>query len=112
MEGRRLARSKVAGRHGGGLRGRCVANSACFGGSHVCSKEGVTLQEASCTGEPGARVFSGKGTAIRNSKKGYTVSLSIKEAAGGFFFESKVMKGAEEVEANGGPLKTTTQTIS
>ncbi len=72
----------------------------------------VSLQQASCTGAAGERVFHGMGTAVRNSKKGYTLSFSIKEEAGGFFFESKVMKGAEEIKVNGGPLKTKTQEIS
>jgi hypothetical protein len=48
----------------------------------------VKLPAASCTGVAGERVFQGSGTAIRNSKRGYTVSFSIKERAGGFFFEA------------------------
>ena len=72
----------------------------------------VSLQQATCTGAAGERIFHGMGAAVRNSKKGYTVSFSIKEEAGGFFYESKVMKGAEEIEVNGGPLKTKTQAIS
>ena len=73
----------------------------------------LKLEKASCTGEPGARDFQGQGAAAvsKIKKTGYTLSFSIYEREGGFFFSSKLMKGAEEVEASGGPLKKSTEVI-
>jgi YVTN family beta-propeller protein len=73
----------------------------------------LKLERASCTGEPGERDFQGEGAAAVSVKKktGYTLSFSIREKEGGFFFSSKLMKGAEEVEASGGPLKKSTEVI-
>ncbi len=71
----------------------------------------IKLEKASCTGEVGERDFHGEGAAAVGKKTGYTLSFSIYEKAGGFFFESKLMKGAEVVEASGGPLKKSTEEI-
>jgi YVTN family beta-propeller protein len=71
----------------------------------------LKLEKATCTGEPGERDFHGEGTAVKNKVAGYTLSFSIYEKGGGFFFESKLMKGAKEVEASGGPLKKSTEKI-
>ncbi|MGH9917841.1 MAG: YncE family protein, partial [Nitrososphaerales archaeon] len=72
----------------------------------------VKLEAASCTGAPGERVFSGTGTADRDRVGGFTLTFTFRETEGGFFFESKLMKGAKEIEANGGPLKQSTEKIS
>jgi hypothetical protein len=72
----------------------------------------LKLETATCTGEPGERDFHGEGSAVKNKVAGYTLSFSIYEKSGGFFFESKLMKGAKEVEASGGPLKKSTEKIS
>jgi hypothetical protein len=71
----------------------------------------VTLEKASCTGEVGKRDFQGEGAAATEKETGYTLSFSIYEKGGGFFFESKLMKGAKLVEASGGPLKNSTEVI-
>jgi hypothetical protein len=70
------------------------------------------LEKASCTGAPGERDFQGEGRAQKNGEGGYMLSFSIYEKEGGFFFSSKLMKGATEVEASGGPLKKSTETIT
>ena len=69
------------------------------------------LEKATCTGEPGKRDFQGEGSAVHRQETGYTLSFSIYEKGGGFFFESKLMKGAKVVEASGGPLKKSTEAI-
>jgi hypothetical protein len=69
------------------------------------------LEEASCTGTAGSRVFSGKGAAAKGRRRGYTMSFSIREQSGGFYFSSVVMKGEEVVEITGGPLRSKSQTI-
>jgi len=74
----------------------------------------IKLEHAGCTGEVGERDFQGEGAAAVGTGKashGYTLSFSIYEKEGGFFFTSKLMKGAELVEASGGPLKKSTEVI-
>jgi YVTN family beta-propeller protein len=71
----------------------------------------IKLEKASCTGSPGGRDFQGEGTATSGKEKGYTLSFSIYEKEGGFFFASKLMKGAKEIEASGGPLSKSTEVI-
>ncbi len=66
----------------------------------------VKLTSATCEGEPGKRVFHGEGTAAKGKETGDTVSFSISESAGGYYFEATLMKGAEVKEATGGPLRT------
>ncbi len=63
------------------------------------------LEEATCTGAAGERAFHGKGKAAKGTEKGYTVTFTIKEQAGGYHFESGLMKGTELVELSGGPLR-------
>ncbi len=46
------------------------------------------LEEATCTGAAGERVFHGKGKAAKGTEKGYTVTFTIKEQTGGYVFES------------------------
>ncbi len=73
----------------------------------------LKLETASCTGEAGERDFQGEGSAAVSVRKktGYRLSFSIYEKAGGLFFSSKLMKGAEEVQASGGPLTRSTEVI-
>lgn len=66
------------------------------------------LEAASCTGEPGSRVFTGSGAA----RKGGTLHFSISEDGGGFYVSVELSRGTEIVEATGGPLKTKTQKIA
>jgi len=63
------------------------------------------LQEATCTGAVGSRVFEGKGTAAKGTANGYTLTFAIKEEAGGMSFQYKLDKGAEEIEESNGPLE-------
>jgi hypothetical protein len=70
------------------------------------------LEKASCTGAPGERDFHGEGRARKNGEGGYTLSFSIYEKEGYFFFSSKLMKGATEVESSGGPLKKSNEMIT
>jgi hypothetical protein len=72
----------------------------------------VKLEEASCSGAAGERVFHGKGAGTKRGEKGYSLVFTIEEKAGGFLFESKLMKAEKEVEASGGPLKTSSERIS
>jgi len=71
----------------------------------------IKLDKATCTGEPGERDFQGEGTAAKDGQRGFVLSFSIYEKEGGVFFQSKLIKGAEEVEASGGPLTTSTEVI-
>jgi hypothetical protein len=72
----------------------------------------IKLEKATCKGAAGERDFEGEGAAAKNKVAGYTLKFSLYEKSGGFFFESKLMKGAKEVEASGGPLKKSTEKIS
>jgi hypothetical protein len=72
----------------------------------------VKLEHATCEGAAGERDFHGEGAAATDKETGYTLSFSIYEKGGGFFFESKLMKGAELVEASGGPLMKSTEKIT
>jgi hypothetical protein len=72
----------------------------------------IKLENATCTGEPGERDFHGDGAAAAGEEAGYALSFSIYERGGGFFFESKLMKGAKEVETSDGPLRKSTEKIS
>ncbi len=72
----------------------------------------IMLEKATCAGEPGNRDFHGEGSAAKGKEAGYTLSFSIYEEAGGFFFESKLMKGGKIIEASGGPLKKSTEKIT
>jgi hypothetical protein len=64
----------------------------------------LKLQEATCTGDAGSRFFEGKGTAVKEGVKGYTVTFAILEHEGGYFFAAFIGRdgGGEEV---GGYLK-------
>ncbi|MGH2863621.1 MAG: hypothetical protein ACRDJX_00060 [Solirubrobacteraceae bacterium] len=72
----------------------------------------IKLEEATCTGEAGERDFHGEGAAAVGTMKGYTLSFSIYERSGGFFFGSTLMAGGQVVEASGGPLRKSTEKIS
>jgi alpha-tubulin suppressor-like RCC1 family protein len=71
----------------------------------------IKLDKATCTGEPGERDFQGEGAAAKDGERGFTLSFSIYEKEGGVFFQSKLMKGAEEVEVSGGQLRKSTEVI-
>jgi hypothetical protein len=70
------------------------------------------LEQATCSGAPGQLAFYGEGPAAKGAQKGYTLVFSISEQAGGVFVSSKLMKEGAEVEASGGPLRTTDEKIS
>jgi hypothetical protein len=61
------------------------------------------LEAASCTGAAGARNFSGEGKASKGTEGGWTVSFSVYEGTGGYFFKATFTKGASTV-FEGGPL--------
>jgi hypothetical protein len=71
----------------------------------------LKLEQATCSGFPGERVFAGSGPAAKGTEKGYTFSFSIREEKGGFYFKGELKKGALLVEPMGGPLKTTSEKI-
>jgi hypothetical protein len=81
-------------------------------GDPVARQHVGRLEEASCTGATGSRVFSGEGSTSRKGRPGYTLNFSISERAGGFYFQAVVMKGTEVIETTGGPLKSKDQSIS
>jgi hypothetical protein len=71
----------------------------------------LKLEQATCSGVQGERVFSGSGPAAKGKEKGYTFSFSLREEAGGFYFQGELTKGSLLVEPMGGPLKTTSEKI-
>jgi hypothetical protein len=61
------------------------------------------LESATCAGF----AFAGEGQAVKGTEGGYHLTFRLyEEGTGKFFFESHLFKGALEVEASGGPLKT------
>jgi hypothetical protein len=81
------------------------------GSGHVVDYKLEKLEEALCGGAAGEREFIGFGTAVHAGHKGYTLTFSIREENGGFYFKSEISKSGRVLEAVGGPLNTKTQQI-
>ena len=72
----------------------------------------LSLPSASCVGAAGSRVFHGEGTAAKGTEKGYTMSFTLTEEAGKFYFEAKLKKGTfTEQEPKSGAFTKTTESI-
>jgi hypothetical protein len=72
----------------------------------------LRLEEATCSGFPGERVFRGKGIATKDRGGEYPLTFLIAEEGGGFRFTASLTKNGKVIETTGGPLTTTNEKIS
>jgi hypothetical protein len=62
------------------------------------------LEEATCQGSIGSRVFHGKGSAFKSNEPGYSLDFYIEEYSGGYRYKATLTKGGEVIYNEGAPL--------
>jgi hypothetical protein len=73
----------------------------------------LSLPSATCVRAAGNRVFHGEGAAAKGTEKGYTMSFTLSQDAGGFYFEAELLKEGKAVvkEPKSGAFTRTRESI-
>jgi hypothetical protein len=70
------------------------------------------LEGAKCEVTSTGHVFSGHGTATKDTEKGWALSFTITEASGKFSYQATLTKKGKSTVTESAPLKTKTEKIS